>query len=494
MQNKIICPEHKQLTGAFSSPFFPCGQWAILSVLILSLFFSGCRTKSALLKPAAPEETENGETLLYVQPFPQEADRLRFGIEAVSAVRDDGMVIPLSLSLSEFRSRDMKRQRLMASGWLPPGQYTGFLFTVRDASLEVEEGEANLLVPEGPVMAEFQFDISRKRSYIMWLKFNYGQSITKGVAFSPSFSVFLPERPVAALLGYVANYESNNVTVFDKKSMQVIGVIATGKGPGGIAIEKDLRRAYVTLERDDSVDVIDMTSGEVINNIKLSPGDSPRGPVFTPDRRLLLSVNTRSDTVSVIDPSSLIELTRVPVGNGPNSVVIDPAGRRAYVFNTISSTITVIDLASRSVAATISTEPGPLRGQFNREGNRLYVVHEWSSYITVMDPFSLSVVSRVRAGIGMNTLKLDTKTNLLYVIKKDGPLIEVYDPISSMPVDYIQGEGSASYVTIDSEENNLYLVVPETHTVVIVDIISKKIVGKIEAGRKPRCVTMMGER
>jgi YVTN family beta-propeller protein len=450
--------------------------------------------KSAFLKPAAPEGKDNGEVFLYAQPFPQEADRLRFSIDTVFAVRDDGMELPLSLSLSEFKSRDMKRQRLIASGWLPPGHYTGFSFKVRDASLEVEEGEANLLVPDSPVTAGFQFEISREKSYVMWLKFNYIQSINRGIGFSPSFSVFLPERPVAGLIGYVANYDSNNITVFDKKSMQVIGTITAGKGPSGIAIEKDLRRAYVTLAGDDTVDVIDMTSGEVINNIKLSPGDNPREPALTPDRRLLLTVNSRSDTVSVIDPSSLFELTRIPVGNGPHSIVIDPAGRRAYAFNTISSTISVIDLASRSVAATISTEPGPLRGQFNREGNRLYVVHEWSSYVTVIDPFSLSVLSRVRVGIGVNTLKLDTRTNLLYVSKKDDALIEVYDPISSFPVDYIKGEGSASYMTIDSEENNLYLVIPETQAVVIVDIISKKVIAAIDVGRKPGWVTMMGER
>ncbi|RJR16653.1 MAG: YncE family protein [Nitrospiraceae bacterium] len=494
MQNKFVCPAYNNFTGPFSFPFISGGQWAFLALLVFSLFFSGCQLKSALLIPVASEETDNGEVFLYLQPFPQEADRLRFSIEEASAVRDDGAVIPLLLSISEFRGRDMKRQRLIASGWLPPGQYRGFSFRVRNASLEVEEGEANLLVPEGPVMAEFPFDIRREKSYVMWLKFNYRQSITGGVAFSPSLSVFLPERPVAALLGYVANHDSNNITVFDKKSMQVIGVITSGKGPGGIAIEKDRRRAYVTLEGDDSVDVIDMTSGEVINNIKLSPGDGPREPAFTPDRRILLTVNTRSDTVSVLDPSSLIELTRITVGNGPNSVVVDPAGRRAYAFNTISSTISVIDLASRSVAATISTEPGPLRGQFNREGNRLYVVHEWSSFITVIDPFSLSVLSRVRAGIGLNTIKLDTRTNLLYVSKKDGPMIEVYDPISAVPVDYITGDASASYMTIDSEENNLFMVVPETKTVIIVDIISKKIIGKIDVGMKPAWVTMMGER
>ncbi|MEW6599538.1 MAG: hypothetical protein AB1499_01070 [Nitrospirota bacterium] len=494
MQKRTIRHTYDNFTDRASRRFDKGLKRGITALLVMFFFITGCQIKTELLKPAFPQRTDDGEVFLYTQTFPQEAEHLRFSIEAVSAVRADGMTFPLSLSLSEFRGRDMKRQMLVASGMLPPGHYTGFAFKVRDASLEVEEGEANLLVPEGPVSAEFMYDISRKQSYVMWLKFNYKQSVIRGISFSPSFSVFLPERPVAGLLGYVANYESKNITVFDKKSMQVIGVIATGNGPTGIALEQNLRRAYVSLSGDDSIDVIDMTSGEVINNIKLSPGDTPMEAVFTPDRYLLLTANSRSDTVSVIDPVSMIELTRIPVGNGPNSVVIDPAGRRAYTFNALSDTISVIDIASRSVAATISTEPGPFRGQFNREGNRLYVIHEWSSYITVIDPFSLSVENRIKAGMGVNALKLDTRTDLFYVSKKDDARIEVYDPISSIPFDYIKGDGSASYMTIDSEENNLYMVMPETQTVKVVDIVSKKVIAEMDVGRLPDWVTMMGER
>ena len=462
--------------------------------LIIFLFFPGCQAKSVFLKPFPAEGSDRGEVFLYTQPFPQEADRLVFNIKEIFAMKDDGMAIPLFISLAEFKCRDIKRQRLVATGDMPPGYYTGLSFKVRDASLEVEEGVASLLVPDEPVKIDFPFQISTGKSNVISLSFNYIQSIKNRFKFSPSFSIFIPGKPLAGLTGYVTNYASDNLMVFDKKAMQVVGVIATGRGPNGIALNQRLRRAYVALSSDDAIDVIDVTAEEVINRIRLNTGDNPQEPALTPDGRLLLTANSGSNTVSVIDPIGFIELSRINVGNSPNSILIDPAGRRAYVFNTLSNTISVIDIANKSIAATISTEPGPLRGQFNRQGDKLYVIHELSSYLAVINPLSLTVTNKIYVGMGMRVIKLDTKTNMFYMSKKHGSMVEVYDPLSSIPIDYIKTDGDTAYITIDGEENNLYLTIPETKTLMIVNTVSKKIVSKIDVGESPYWVTMMGER
>ena len=62
----------------------------------------------------------------------QEADRLTFRLEGMSAVRGDGTTVPVSLHIAEIRGKEMKRDRLLASGELPPGQYLGISFRVTD--------------------------------------------------------------------------------------------------------------------------------------------------------------------------------------------------------------------------------------------------------------------------------------------------------------------------------------------------------------------------
>lgn len=428
-----------------------------------------------------------------MQPFPQEAERLGFTIESISALKNDGTELPLSLSLSELRGSMMRRQRLAASGALTPGLYSGLLFKIGSASLRTEEGEAALLVPEEPVMIPYSFEVRKKRALVLSLSFKYAESI-KGVSFSPVFFVFIPEKPLTGLTGLVSNYGSHTITVFDKKKQEVTGVISTGNGPKGIALDQTSGRAYVALSGEDGIEVIDITAGDVIGRIRLSRGDNPQESALTPDGKILLTADAGSNTVSVIDTASLLEVSRLSVGGMPRSVVIDRTGRRAYVFNTLSNTISVIDIPTRLTAATIAAESEPLRGQFNRAGDRLYVIHGGSPYLSITDPFSLSVVRKEFVGLGANSIKVDARTDLFYLGKKNDAEVAVYNPFSFAPIDYIRAMGAAGYITIDGEENNLYLVMPEKKSVLIVNLISNRIVSEIDVGEYPYWVTMMGER
>jgi len=463
---------------------------AIISLSLLIL--GGCQASISRLRPPLEEE---GEVYVYIHPYPQEAERLRFSIEGMSAVSGDGREFPLEVSLREIKPGDLRRQRRLASGRIPPGSYTGFSIKVKKAILKGEDGETNLLVPDVPVRTDFPFTVIRKRAYVVSVTFHYGESISKGFSFSPVFSALTPAKPILGLAGYVSNTGSNNLTVFDKRLGQVVGVIATGRGPAGMALDQRGRRVYVALSGEDAVEVIDITGGEIINRIRLSHGDRPQEMALTPDGKFLLTVNAGSNTVSFIDALSFFELGRINVGNGPHSILIDPnTGRRAYVFNTLSSTISVLDIPNRGMVTTLSTDPGPLRGQFNRRGDRLYVIHELSNYLTVIDPASLSTLRRFQVRIGMNSIKLDNRTDLVFLGRKNDITVEVYDPLSFVPVDIIRTGGTIAYMTIDGEENNLYLVNEEKKSLMVNNLVRKRIVSEMDVGEGPYWVTMMGER
>ncbi|HSQ78292.1 MAG TPA: YncE family protein [Nitrospirota bacterium] len=463
----------------------------IMMALFLLLLASGCAALPSLMKPVLEEE---GEVFVYLQPFPQEAARLQFSIDHLSAVRSDGAEFPLPLSLAEFKQGEVRRQRLIATGILPPGQYQGLSYTVTKASLTGEEGEANLLVPEEPVKIPFPFNIRRKKALVLSLVFRYAESVQSGFSFTPGFHLVTPPMPAIGLVGYVVNPGNNTITVFDKKSGQVASIMAMGKGPQGVAFDRSAGKAYVSLEGEDAIEVIDVTAESSVNRINLKVGDGPREISLTPDGRFLLIVNAGSRTLSIVDPLSLVELNRVPVGEGPRSLLVGPGGTRCYVFNGLSNTLSVIDIPNSATVATISTEPGPLMGQFNRKGDQLYVIHEGSPYLWVFDPASLSVVKRVFVGSGISFIKLDTATDRIYGYRKLDVRVEVYDPFSLLPAEYITATSGIVYMTIDGEENNLYLVSAEKNLLMTVNLISRKIVSETDVGENPARVTMMGER
>jgi YVTN family beta-propeller protein len=466
--------------------------WTPLAGLLIAfLLLQACQARPSLLKPRMEED---GQVFVYLQPLGGEADRLTFRLEGISAVRENGGAIPLQLHVPEIGGKGPKGDRLLASGILPPGQYNGFTFLVKGASLKGEEGVATLSIADDKPVTSVPCPIARKKAQVVSLKFRYRESVPGGIRFAPVFSAEIPGKLPAGLIGLVTSAGGNTVTVFDKMTGRVAGVIPSGTAPAGMALNPSSLRAYVALSGDDAVEAVDLLGGDVILRGQLVGGDRPEELVLTPDKRLLLSANPGSNTVSVIDAASLIETRRIQVGNGPQSLLVDRAGRRAYVFNTLSDTISVLDLGTMGVIATVSSDSGPVRGDFNRAGNRLYVLHRNSPYLGVVDPATLSVLRRVYVGSGGTALKVDSRTDLIYLARRGTGEVAIYDPFSFLPIGSHRTSQDVSYMAIDGETNTLFVVVPGANEVRAIHLVGKTDVSRVEVPDAPTWVILMGER
>ena len=90
----------------------------LLFFLITAAVLAGCQQKLSILRPPLEDE---GEVYIYLQPMPQEADKLRFTLEEVNAVKDDGTETPLTVHIGELKGSDIKGQRLFLSGRFDEG-------------------------------------------------------------------------------------------------------------------------------------------------------------------------------------------------------------------------------------------------------------------------------------------------------------------------------------------------------------------------------------
>ena len=464
-------------------------RFAVLSLVSLLIF--ACQARPSLVKPRLEED---GQVFVYLQSLGQEADRLTFRLEGISAVRGDGGTVPVPLHAEEISGKDPKGDRLLASGILPPGQYMGLSFLVKSATLQGEEGVAALSIADEKPMTPVPFMLARRNAQVVSLKFRYRESLPGGIRFAPSFSGEIPGKLASGLIGLATSRGGNTVTMFDKMTGKVVAVVPTGTTPAGMALNPVSRRAYVAISGDDSVEAIDLLGGDVILRGQLAIGDRPEELVLTPDRMLLLSANAGSDTVSVIDAASLVEARRIQVGSGPQSILVDRAGKRAYVFNTLSNSISVLDIGTEGVLATVATEAGPVRGDFNRAGNRLYVLHSNSPYLSVFDPATLSVLRKVYVGTGGTALKVDPRTDLIYLARRGTGEVAIYDPFSFLPIDSYRTGQDASYLAIDGETNNLFVVIPGANEVRAIHLVGKTEASRVDVTDDPTWVTLMGER
>ena len=446
----------------------------VIVFFVPQILLAGC---TAARVQGRPPLDAQGALYLYLQPLPAAAARLAFTLESVAAVTEGGEEIPLSLRIDELSPRSVSRERLLATGELPPGRY------------------AALQSPEESVRVDIPFAVARKKARVLTLTFRYAESLTGGVLFNPRFTILPAAKVVKGLLGFVVNRGSNTVTVFDKVTGRVSDVIPTGAAPEGMVIDPSgWPRAYVAVSGEDVVEVIDLLQSEVIDRIRLTMGDRPLEVTLTPDGKTLLAVNAGSNTVSFIDTVSRYEQARIPLPNGPRSILLDATGRRAYVFNTLGSSVSVIDVPNRGVAATITTESAPLRGQLNRRGDRLYIIHQWSPHLLVIDTSSLAVVRKQNVGLGFQALKVDPASDWIYMARRGGSDVEVLDPFTLMARRFLGAGGEVAFMTIDGQENSLFLLMPGKETLRIVDLIRYDPRVEIDVGVDPCWATVLGER
>jgi YVTN family beta-propeller protein len=461
---------------------------------LLAFLLAGC----GLLTPrvaSRPPLSDEGAVFLYLGSWPQDAERLSFTIASLAALRADGVAVPLELALSDLPGADAQRQRLFASGRLPPGPYRGLQLTVSRARVLAPDGPADLLVGKEPVPVDAPFEVKAGAATVLALTPRYEPSVEGGVAFSPRFAVVPPSRPPPSLDGVCANSGGSDLTLFDRRRHEVFGVLPTGREPQGLALAPaPSARLYVALAGEDEVAVRDLTSDLELPRLRLSPGDRPREVAVSPDGRTLLVLNGGSNTLAFLDAASGVERGRVGTGVSPVSLLVDRSWRRAYVLNEGSNTVTVVDLANRAVAGTIQTDAGPIRAQLNRAGDRLYVIHSASPQLEVYALPGLTSAGRVMVGLGASALKVDPRTDLLYVARRDERRLYVYDAFSLIPVDFFDVPGGVSWLAIDDAENAMLALVPSQRLVAVLDLASRRLLGTIAVGDEPYAVAVEGER
>lgn len=109
---------------------------------------------------------------------------------------------------------------------------------------------------------------------------------------------------------------------------QVIGRIPVPKGPHGLVMTPDGRKAYVSSDGDRTVSVIDAATDRVTATLDVEP--NPHGLAISPDGRRILVRAWGSDEALVIDTATDRITVRVSVPR-PHDGTLSVDGRTAWV-------------------------------------------------------------------------------------------------------------------------------------------------------------------
>jgi len=225
-----------------------------------------------------------------------------------------------------------------------------------------------------------------------------------------------------------------------------------GAYPGGIAIDSAKQLLYVTLNRTNTLGIVNLNTNEIEAQIPvgIAPytvklvgnkayvtnwgGRKPRpedatGP--TSGSEAVVDPETgiaSSGTVSVIDLSTRQVITEIEVGLHPAGMTVSPDQSRLFVANANSDFVSVINTESDQVERQLSTKPmdqlplgsAPNALTISPDGKNLYVANGGNNALAVIDLVAGKVTGLIPTGWYPGAVILNEEGDKIYVANIKG--------------------------------------------------------------------------
>ena len=453
------------------------------ALAVAALALAACHPRIGPAEVRAPRGDE-AELAVYLQPI--EDTTLAIELAAAEAIRADGTAVPLVLGVSRISTATAGRQRLLAHGRVPAGDYSGLRVGVKRATFSGSGPRASdLALPDEPLRLPVPFAAPRDRGVVLDVVLRPDRAVGSGALFQPSaFAAFRPDRPAAPLLGLSAVDGSDALAVFDRRAHRVVGLLPTSPAPRGIAIDRARQVAYASSARGDRIQAFDLVTFDELQETLLRPGDRAATVALTPDGTVLIVANPGSDSVTFVDPVAGQVLERLSVQGEPMYLVLDRPGLRAFVVSRLTAAVTILDVQAQAIVRTVPVEAEPVRLEVSPAGDRLTVAYARAPFLTVYSLPDGTPLGRIYTGVGVSALLRDPRSNILYVATNEARL-QLFDPGTLLSVGTIDLPAAASYLAIDDAEEALLAVLPSRGSVAVIDLVSRQLRAEIEVGTGP---------
>ena len=160
---------------------------------------------------------------------------------------------------------------------------------------------------------------------------------------------------------YVTNYMEDALQVFDVKTNALISTVKVGRQPAHVVSDSDGKRLYISNEGETTLSTVLVPAFKAAEPLEIK-GQGPHGHLLSPDGRWLLTPNSRSGDVSLLNPALRhVDLIKLPPGAKPVAMGITFDGKLAFVTDAGLNQVHKIDLARKKVLASLSVGKRPIQ-------------------------------------------------------------------------------------------------------------------------------------
>jgi len=253
----------------------------------------------------------------------------------------------------------------------------------------------------------------------------------------------------------------SHVVVLDADSGAVTGDIADTQGVHGIAIAQDLGRGFTSNGRANTVTIFDLKTLKLIGTV--NTGTNPDAIVYDTGTKRAFSMNGRSKDATAINAADGTVAGTLALGGKPEFAVADGKGS---IFVNIEDTSELVQfdpeklkvinrwkLAGCDEPSGLAMDP-KTRRLFSGCGNKVMMV---------TDADNGKTVAKVPIGDGVDANAFDAATDLAFASNGDGTLTVVHEDAADKfrVVENATTKRTARTMALDLKTHNIFLPAAE---------------------------------
>jgi DNA-binding beta-propeller fold protein YncE len=246
------------------------------------------------------------------------------------------------------------------------------------------------------------------------------------------------------------------VNILNEETGDSIAYIPNTTGVHGIAFDKELNKGYTSNGRLNNVTVFDLKTNEVLGQI--ATGQNPDAIMYEPFTKMIITCNGRSKNLSLIDPIQGKTVDSIDVGGKPETAASNGEGK-LFVNIEDKSEIVEVDLKKHTVTNHWPLKPaeGPTGLVYDKSTKRLFAGCD--KMLAVINADNGRLVLTLPIGDGCDGVAFDSKNKIIYTSNGEGTItaISEKDEDKFLSLGNFTTKRGARTITMDEKNGTLFL-------------------------------------
>jgi YVTN family beta-propeller protein len=224
-----------------------------------------------------------------------------------------------------------------------------------------------------------------------------------------------------------------------------------------LSIDLKNQRLFVAALGNNTVEIVDLTAGKVIDSI--SGLREPQGIVFVPEFDKIFVAEGAGGACEIFDSNTFQFIDRLDLSSDADNVRYDADSRLVYVGYGDGG-LSLIDASTDRVRGNIQLDGHPESFQLEASGSKIFVNIPSANFIAKVDRLQKKVVAKwtVSGAYANYPMALDENQHRLFIGFRSPANLKVYDTETGELVTSLDSVGDADDIFYDTAHKIIFVI------------------------------------